>query len=71
MEETTIKITTEFITLGQALKEAGLIGTGGQAKWFLSENPVKVNGEAEDRRGRKLYPKDQVELADLTIRIDN
>ena len=54
---TTIKITTAFLTLGQFLKEAGLIDSGGAAKWYLGEHPVTVNGAAEDRRGRKLYPK--------------
>ena len=56
---TTIKITTAFLTLGQFLKEAGLIDSGG-------EHPVTVNGAAEDRRGRKLYPDDQIKVADQT-----
>lgn len=52
---TTIEITTPFLTLGQFLKEAGLIDSGGAAKWYLGENSVTVNGAAEERRGRKLY----------------
>ncbi|OXS76513.1 S4 domain-containing protein YaaA [Domibacillus enclensis] len=52
----------EFITLGQFLKLAGVIQTGGQAKWYLSEHEVYVNGELEDRRGRKLYENDEVEI---------
>ena len=63
---TTIKITTAFLTLGQFLKEAGLIDSGGGAKWYLGEHPVTVNGAAEDRRGRKLYPDDQIKVADQT-----
>ena len=63
---TTIKITTAFLTLGQFLKEAGLIDSGGAAKWYLGEHPVTVNGAAEDRRGRKLYPHDQIKVADQT-----
>ncbi|MYL62629.1 S4 domain-containing protein YaaA [Bacillus hwajinpoensis] len=55
-----IKLIKEFITLGQLLQEAGVINTGGMAKWFLSEYEVYVNGELEDRRGRKLYNKDIV-----------
>lgn len=51
---TTIEITTPFLTLGQFLKEAGLIDSGGAAKWYLGENSVTVNGAAEERRGRKL-----------------
>ena len=61
---TTIEITTPFLTLGQFLKEAGLIG--GAAKWYLGENSVTVNGAAEERRGRKLYPDDQVSVAGQT-----
>ncbi|PSL45944.1 S4 domain protein YaaA [Salsuginibacillus halophilus] len=57
-----IQIHTDYITLGQLLKEAAVIDTGGMAKWFLSEFSVLVNGEAEDRRGRKLYPGDEVEV---------
>lgn len=53
-----------FITLGQLLKEEGIIPTGGAAKWFLKENKVLVNAEEDTRRGRKLYPGDQVQLAD-------
>ena len=63
---TTIKITTAFLTLGQFLKEAGLIDSGGAAKWYLGEHSVIVNGAAEDRRGRKLYPDDQIKVADQT-----
>jgi ribosome-associated protein len=42
--------------LGQLLKEINLISSGGQAKWFLAEETVFVDGELENRRGRKLYP---------------
>lgn len=59
-----IKLEAEFVTLGQLLKEAGVIETGGQAKWFLKETTVLVNGESDDRRGRKLYPEDVVEVPD-------
>ncbi|UTR16586.1 S4 domain-containing protein YaaA [Salipaludibacillus sp. LMS25] len=71
MEET-IVISDTFITLGQALKEAAVIDSGGQAKWFLSEVPVWVNGEQEQRRGRKLYPGDYVTIDEIgTINIAN
>ena len=49
-----IKVDTEYITLGQFLKLADVIQTGGMAKWFLSENEIFVNGEQDQRRGRKL-----------------
>lgn len=50
-----IAITTEYITLGQLLKITNVISSGGEAKWFLAENTVLVDGEFESRRGRKLY----------------
>jgi ribosome-associated protein len=59
-----LKVRGEYITLGQLLKVAGLAGTGGEAKFLLSEGGVTVNGEAEDRRGRKLRPGDTVRLPD-------
>ncbi|MDD7758192.1 S4 domain-containing protein YaaA [Aerococcus suis] len=55
MQET-ITIDTEFITVTQVLKYVGAIGTGGQSKWFLQEHPVQIDGELEDRRGKKVYP---------------
>lgn len=62
----TVAISTEYITLGQLLKEAGVIDSGGQAKWFLQENSVLVNGELDTRRGRKLRVDDTVTLPDGT-----
>ena len=50
----------EFITLNVLLKITDLIPTGGMAKIFLAENDVYVNGEKENRRGRKLYRGDIV-----------
>lgn len=60
----TITIYDDYITLGQALKELGLIETGGQAKFFLAENAGQIfyNGEAENRRGKKIYAGDRLEL---------
>ncbi|MEG0385456.1 S4 domain-containing protein YaaA [Solibacillus cecembensis] len=55
-------IDTEYITLGQALKMTNTISSGGMAKWFLSEHEVFVNGEKEDRRGRKLRHGDLVNI---------
>ena len=52
-----------YITLGILLKVTKVISTGGEAKFFLNENEVLVNGEKENRRGRKLYPDDKVEVA--------
>jgi S4 domain protein YaaA len=58
----TIGISTEYITLGQFLKLAECIGTGGEVKFFLQEKEVKVNGEPDNRRGRKLRVEDVVEV---------
>ncbi|VEF46038.1 S4 domain-containing protein YaaA [Bacillus freudenreichii] len=60
--ETKIKIETDTITLGQFLKLADIIQSGGMAKWFLSEHTVLVNGEQEQRRGRKLVKGDLLEI---------
>ena len=54
------KIFDDIITLGQFLKLEGIIGSGGQAKWFLSENVVYINDEVEDRRGKKLQHGDVI-----------
>jgi S4 domain protein YaaA len=57
-----IKIDTEFITLGQFLKLADIIQSGGMAKWFLSEHEVFINGEQDQRRGRKLRNGDSISI---------
>lgn len=57
-----VKITTEYIKLGQLLKFVGIIDNGSLAKVFLAENEVVINGERDDRRGRKLYPGDIIEV---------
>lgn len=57
-----IDISTEYITLGAFLKLSDCISTGGQAKFFLQESRVLVNGEQDQRRGRKLYVGDKVEV---------
>ncbi|WP_128895607.1 S4 domain-containing protein YaaA [Longirhabdus pacifica] len=57
-----INIQDEFVTLGQILKMVDLISTGGQAKMFLQDVVVRVNGEHDQRRGRKCYIGDKVEI---------
>ena len=57
-----LKPDAEFMTLNVLLKIEGIIETGGMAKIFLQENEVLVNGEPDNRRGRKLYPNDVVEI---------
>ncbi len=68
MEET-VPIRDEFIKLGQALKLAGLVGSGVEAKIVITEEQVKVNGETEVRRGRKLYPDDTFEFDGNLIKV--
>jgi ribosome-associated protein len=55
-----IHINSEYITLGQFFKISGIAPTGGAVKHILAEEVVLVNGEPEQRRGRKLYPGDEV-----------
>ena len=57
-----IRIKDEYVTLGQFLKLADLIGSGGEAKFFLKENEIFINNEKDDRRGRKLYEKDIIRI---------
>lgn len=64
-----IEIYTEYITLAQFLKLADLITNGGEAKFFLAQNEVKVNGENDNRRGRKLRDGDMVEVLGKTYQI--
>ncbi|MGY3704456.1 RNA-binding protein [Vagococcus martis] len=59
------KLKTEYMTLGQFLKEVDVISSGGMAKWFLQENTVFVDGEPENRRGRKLYADMMIEIPDV------
>ncbi|GIP22388.1 MULTISPECIES: S4 domain-containing protein YaaA [Paenibacillus] len=59
-----ILIHSEYIKLDQFLKLADCVPTGGMAKALLQEGAVKVNREPEERRGRKLYPGDIVEVED-------
>ena len=57
-----VMINSEYITLGQFLKLAEVIDSGGAAKFFLQEETVIVNNEKENRRGRKLYENDEIEI---------
>ena len=62
-----IKLRDEFIKLGQALKAAGLVGSGVDAKLVIQDGLVKVNGETEVQRGKKLYDGDMVTFEGETI----
>ncbi|AYX91095.1 ribosome-associated protein [Staphylococcus cohnii] len=53
------------ITLGQFLKTEGIIESGGQAKWFLQDFEVMINGEREMRRGKKLNHQDNIVIPEV------
>lgn len=66
---TKVKLKDEYIRLGQALKAAGTAGSGVDAKFMIKDGLVKVNGETEYQRGKKLYDGDIVECSGETIQI--
>lgn len=65
----TIKLRDEFIKLGQALKAAGFVESGVDAKYAVQDGLVKVNGQTETQRGKKLYAGDVVEYDGQTVEI--
>lgn len=67
MEE--IKLREEFIKLGQALKAAGLVDSGVEAKYVIQDGKVLVNGSTEIQRGKKLYDGDVVTYNGQEIKI--
>lgn len=64
-----INIDSEYIKLDQVLKLADIASTGGHAKFLILEGLVKVNGEIETRRGRKLKTQDIIEVEGNTIKV--
>ena len=64
-----IKLKEEYIKLGQALKAAGLVESGVDAKFAVQDGLVKVNGQVETRRGKKLVEGDIVEYDGNSIKI--
>lgn len=68
----TIKIrgNDEFIKLGQAIKAAGLVDSGVEAKEVIQDGLVMVNGEIDERRGRKLYGGEVIEFDGQEIKIE-
>ena len=69
-KEIKIRPDEEYITLNVLLKITDIISTGGMAKFYLQENPVIVNGEEENRRGRKLYHGDVILVQNQSFIID-
>lgn len=66
-----IKLRDEYIKLGQALKAANLVESGVDAKFVIEDGFVKVNGEVEYQRGKKLRDGDLVTLEGNTIKIES
>lgn len=64
-----IQLRDEYIKLGQALKAAGLVSSGVDAKMVILDGLVKVNGKVELQRGKKLYENDIVEFEEQQIKI--
>lgn len=64
-----IQIRDEFIKLGQALKLSGLVESGVDAKYAVQDGLVKVNGETEYQRGKKLYPGDVFSLEGQDVKV--
>ncbi|MBS6467049.1 MAG: RNA-binding S4 domain-containing protein [Clostridium sp.] len=69
MEEFHLRQEDEFIKLGQVLKATGLVDSGVVAKEVIQNGEVKVNGEVDTRRGRKLYDGDLVEFENQMVKI--
>ena len=65
-----VKIKDEFIKLGQVLKLAGLVDSGVDAKFVIQDGLVKVNGEVDTRRGRKIVAGDIVEYQGNKIKVE-
>lgn len=65
-----IKLRENHIKLGQALKAAGLVDSGVMAKLVIKDGQVRVNGEVEYQRGKKLYDGDVVSFENETIKIE-
>ena len=70
METIKLRETDEFIKLGQALKKARLESSGVDAKMDIQSGLVKVNGEIEERRGRKLYDGDVFEFNGTQVKVE-
>ena len=65
----TVKINTPYIKLGQLLKFVNIISNGSEEKIFLLTNEIYVNEIKENRRGRKLYPGDKIQVQEETYEI--
>ena len=69
MNDLEIKIRDEFIKLGQLLKLADMVQDGVEAKYVITDGLVQVNGEVDQRRGRKVYEGDVITFEDQEIKV--
>jgi ribosome-associated protein len=69
MTEIKIRETDEFIKLGQLMTKADWVSSGVEAKIYIQDGEVMVNGEVDTRRGRKLYDGDVVEYNGETVKV--
>ena len=69
MNDMEFKLNSDFIKLDQLLKATNVVSTGGEAKVLILNGNIKVNGEIEKRRGRKIYKSYEVESFDKSIKI--
>lgn len=67
----TIKIRDDFIKLGQALKLSGLVESGVEAKINIQEGYVKVNGQIQYKRGKKIHAGDVIEFDGQQVKVEN
>lgn len=65
-----IHLRDEYIKLGQALKLAGLVESGVDAKFAIQDGLVKVNGQVEVQRGKKLHAGDTVSYDGKTFQVE-
>ena len=68
-DPTDVPVRDDMIRLGQFLKLANLVESGGEAKPLVAEGAVTVNGEVETRRGRQLVPGDVIAAGDASVRL--
>ena len=69
METVEIKLRDEYIKLGQALKAAGIVESGVDAKYRIQDGSVQVNGQSELQRGIKLFAGDVVVCGNVTVKV--
>lgn len=69
MIEISIRETDEFIKLGQALKKAGLVDSGVDAKMVIQDGLVSLNGQVETQRGKKLYGGETISYNGETVKV--